>query len=149
MAPPARFPIRFTGFNRAMALFGIAPSRCRVEVDEAQLHVSMGWAFEMRAPLADVRVATLDHDRVLGWGAHGWRGTWLVNGSSTGLVRIDSRPAGTRDDDRLLGGCARPPGVGRRPAEARGGACCSWGHEPRWRGTFVRRRRLITRTAPG
>ena len=92
MAPPARFPIRFTGFNRAMALFGIAPSRCRVEVDEAQLHVSMGWAFEMRAPLADVRAATLDHDRVLGWGAHGWRGTWLVNGSSTGLVRIDFDP---------------------------------------------------------
>ena len=55
MAPPARFPIRFTGPNSAMGLLGIDPRRCRVEVDEAQLAVYLGWAFELHAPLADVQ----------------------------------------------------------------------------------------------
>ena len=27
-----------------------------------------------------------------GWGVHGWRGEWLVNGSSSGLVRIELDP---------------------------------------------------------
>jgi hypothetical protein len=31
---------------------------------------------------------------VLGWGAHGWRGQWLVNGSGQGLVRVTIDPAG-------------------------------------------------------
>ena len=30
---------------------------------------------------------------VLGWGVHGWRGRWLVNGSSKGLVRLEIDPA--------------------------------------------------------
>ena len=92
MAPPVRFPIRFTGANRAMGLLGIDPSACRVELDEAQLHVHMGWAFALHAPLADVVSAAPDHDRVTGWGVHGWRGTWLVNGSSSGIVRIELDP---------------------------------------------------------
>jgi hypothetical protein len=92
VAPPVRFPIRFTGANRAMGLLGIDPSTCRVELDEAQLHVHMGWAFTLHAPLADVASAAPDHDRVTGWGVHGWRGTWLVNGSSSGIVRIELDP---------------------------------------------------------
>lgn len=94
MSRPARFPIRFSGANRAMALLGLVPSQCRVELDEAQLHVCMGWAFTMHAPLADVRSAVLDDGAVWGWGAHGWRGQWLVNGSSSGIVRIELTPAG-------------------------------------------------------
>jgi len=90
---PARFPIRFTGANRAMALLGIVPSRCRVDVDEAQVHVQFSWAFRLHAPLTDVRSAALDHARVWAWGAHGWRGSWLVNGSSSGIVRVELEPA--------------------------------------------------------
>jgi hypothetical protein len=92
VAPPARFPIRFSGPNKGMAMLGIDPHACRVEVDEGQLSVYLGWAFRLRAPLADVRSAEPDPDRVWGWGAHGWRGTWLVNGSSSGLVRITLDP---------------------------------------------------------
>jgi hypothetical protein len=33
-----------------------------------------------------------DDGRVTGWGVHGWRGTWLVNGSADGLVRLDIDP---------------------------------------------------------
>ncbi|MFI5047336.1 MAG: hypothetical protein ACHQIG_09760 [Acidimicrobiia bacterium] len=89
-----RFPIRFNRVNQAMALLGIVPSRCRVDLDEAQLHVHLGWAFRLHAPLADVRAVAPDHGPVWGWGAHGWRGTWLVNGSSSGLVRIELDPPG-------------------------------------------------------
>jgi hypothetical protein len=89
-----RFPIRFTGANRLMALLGIVPSRCRVELDDDRLHVSFAWAFQMRAPLAAVRSAVPDTAPVLGWGAHGWCGTWLVNGSSSGIVRVELDPPG-------------------------------------------------------
>lgn len=87
------FPIRFSGVNQAMAVLGILPSRSRVEIDDREIRVSLGWVFRMVAPLESVRAVSLDHGRVLSWGAHGWRGQWLVNGSSRGLVRIELEPA--------------------------------------------------------
>jgi hypothetical protein len=126
MSMPARFPIRFTGANRAMVLLGIVPEQCRVEVDDGEMRVRMGWVFRLDAPRAHVRSATLDIDRVWGWGAHGWRGRWLVNGSSQGLVRIQfdppvrARTAGfavrverlrvsVEDPDRLVDALQAPP----------------------------------------
>jgi hypothetical protein len=94
MAMPARFPIRFTGANRAMALLGIAPDLCRVEVDDGEFRVRMAWAFRLDVARANVRAVVQDEHRVWGWGAHGWRGKWLVNGSSSGLVRIELDPPG-------------------------------------------------------
>jgi hypothetical protein len=91
---PARFPIRFTGLNHAMVLLGAVPEHCRVELDEGELRVRMSWFFSLDVPRANVRSAALDHGRVGGWGAHGWRGTWLVNGSSSGLVRVELDPPG-------------------------------------------------------
>jgi hypothetical protein len=75
-----------------MAVLGMSPAKSWVEVDEDRLRVRMGWAFELDAPLVNVADARPDHERVWGWGVHGWRGRWLVNGSSTRLVRIDFRP---------------------------------------------------------
>ncbi len=89
----ARFPIRFTGVNRMMGLMGMTPSRCYVEVDEQRVRVRMAIWFELDADRSVVRGAALDHDRVLGWGVHGWRGRWLVNGSSSGIVRISFEPS--------------------------------------------------------
>ena len=91
---PARFPIRFTGANRAMVLLGVDPDHCRVEVDDGEVRVRMGWLFSLDAPRVDVRSAAPDPGRVWGWGAHGWRGKWLVNGSSSGLVRVELDPPG-------------------------------------------------------
>jgi hypothetical protein len=34
-----------------------------------------------------------DNEAVTAWGVHGWRGSWLVNGSSSGLVRFEIEPA--------------------------------------------------------
>jgi hypothetical protein len=89
-----RFPIRFTGANRAMRVLGILPSRSWVEVSDAALRVRMGWAFSLDASRASVHAAEPDTARVRGWGVHGWRGRWLVNGSSSGIVRIDLEPRG-------------------------------------------------------
>lgn len=76
----ARFPIRFTGANRAMAVIGLLPGSCSVEVTDEAVAVRMGWAFRASIPRSSIRAVRDDHDRVGGWGAHGWRGTWLVNG---------------------------------------------------------------------
>jgi hypothetical protein len=90
----ATFPIRFTGINRAMAALGIGPRRSRVEIDGEVVHIRMGWAFRLRFDRSNVASAERDTGRVGGWGVHGWRGVWLVNGSSKGLVRIDlTQPA--------------------------------------------------------
>lgn len=75
-----------------MGLLGMSPGRSWVEVDDHTLRVRMGWAFKLDAPLDHVRDARSVHERVWGWGVHGWRGRWLVNGSSSGLVRIDLSP---------------------------------------------------------
>jgi hypothetical protein len=85
----ARFPIRFTGVNKAMALLGMGPRVSYVDVGADAVEVRMGWAFRATIPVSSIRSAVEDGDRVLGWGVHGWRGTWLVNGSSGGLVRIE------------------------------------------------------------
>jgi hypothetical protein len=91
MASPGteRFPIRFTGLNHLMAIAGMAPSRCYVEIDETELRVRMGAWFELDVPRDLVRSAAPDTGRVWGWGVHGWRDQWLVNGSSSGLVRVE------------------------------------------------------------
>ena len=45
---PARFPIRFTGANKAMVLLGVVPEHCRVEVDDGELRVRMAWLVQAR-----------------------------------------------------------------------------------------------------
>ena len=87
-----RFPIRFTGLNGAMRVLGLSPSGSWVELDDDRLRVRMGWAFKLDTARESIRDARLDHDRVWAWGVHGWRGRWLVNGSSSGIVRIDFAP---------------------------------------------------------
>ena len=86
----ARFPLRYDGVHRAMALAGMGPSRSWVELDDDWVRVRMGWAARADIPLERVDTVERDtHPRLLGWGVHGWRGSWLVNGSSKGIVRID------------------------------------------------------------
>jgi hypothetical protein len=92
--PGARFPIRFTGANRAMAVLGLTPAGSWVEVPGGRLLVRMGWAFSLDTPVEHVRTAEPYDGRVWGWGVHGWRGRWLVNGSSSGIVRIELNPPG-------------------------------------------------------
>jgi hypothetical protein len=89
---PSRFPIRFTGLNRAMLALGFPRRWCAVVVTSSTLEVRMSWAFHASVPLATVSSAAAYDKRVWAWGVHGWRGRWLVNGSSSGLVRITFDP---------------------------------------------------------
>jgi hypothetical protein len=89
-----RFPIRFTGANKAMTAIGMTRATSYVDVDDDDLRVRMGWGFRLAAPRSSVRRAVPDTDPVYGWGAHGWRGVWLVNGSSSGIVRVELDPPG-------------------------------------------------------
>jgi hypothetical protein len=88
----SRFPIRFTGLNRAMLVLGFPRRWCAVEVTDSTLEVRMSWAFHASVPLATVSSVAAYDKRVWAWGVHGWRGRWLVNGSSSGLVRITFDP---------------------------------------------------------
>jgi hypothetical protein len=92
MSSATRFPVRFTGVNRALAVLGMTSRNSFVDVTGDSVEVRMGWAFRVRFERSAITSAVLDHDRVLGWGVHGWRGKWLVNGSSSGLVRIELDP---------------------------------------------------------
>jgi hypothetical protein len=88
-------------FSRPMRVLLVpllaGPRRCKVLAGPDLLWVSMGvggWAFAAavrRSSIVDVRRV---EGPVWGWGAHGWRGRWLVNGSSRGLVRLTIVPAG-------------------------------------------------------
>ncbi|MDW8339456.1 MAG: hypothetical protein RMM28_09995, partial [Thermoleophilia bacterium] len=62
-----RFPIRFTGVNRALWALGLTPSRSWVEVDDETLRVRMGWAFRLDVPRAHVRHAARESRRVWSW----------------------------------------------------------------------------------
>jgi hypothetical protein len=88
-----RFAIRFTGANQMMGVVGMTPSRCYVDVDDTHVRVRMGMWFELDTERSVVRSAEPDHERVLGWGVHGWRDRWLVNGSSSGIVRLTLDPS--------------------------------------------------------
>ena len=74
------------------APLGLGPGNSDVTVDGDTLHVAMGWGFSADIPLASIKAATASDDRVLGWVVHGWRGRWLVNGSSHGIVELTIDP---------------------------------------------------------
>lgn len=71
---------------------GLGPTRSEVTIANGSLHVAMGWGFSADIPLASITAAKRSTDRVLGWGVHGWRGRWLVNGSSNGIVELTIDP---------------------------------------------------------
>src|SRR5450756_1498410 len=68
------------------------PAWSGVWVDRDAVRVQMGWGFRARIPRESVRAVARDSAAVTGWGVHGWRGRWLVNGSSAGMVRIKIEP---------------------------------------------------------
>lgn len=89
-----RFPILYTGANKAMVVLGLREANSYVDVGASEVTIHMGWAFRATVPRTSIASAEHDQDRVLGWGAHGWGGQWLVNGSSSNIVRFDVEPVG-------------------------------------------------------
>ena len=74
-------------------VIGMGPGHAGAWVSPTSVRVVMGWAFRVTIPRSAVREIPPDSEGVAAWGVHGWRGRWLVNGSSSGLVRFEIEPA--------------------------------------------------------
>jgi hypothetical protein len=89
-----RFRIRYSTLNAAiMGVLGVGRSRSWAEVGADHVVVRMGIGFRMTLP----RPAIVDARRLeryvwWGYGVHGWRGRWLVNGSGRGIVALSIDP---------------------------------------------------------
>ena len=98
------FTISFSRWMRALTIPLLAgPNHCRITVLPERIQVSMGvggWEFSADIDRSAIVEVTQASGRVWAWGAHGWRGRWLVNGSSRGLVRLTLDP---RQRGRCLG----------------------------------------------
>jgi len=92
MATNATFRFSFGFFGPLLSLLGMGPSFSRVELENDLLRVRMGWAFRARVPVHHITGTQLRSGLVGGIGVHGWRGRWLVNGATTGLVAITVDP---------------------------------------------------------
>ncbi len=90
--PVRRFPVRFTGANKTMALLNMRPTNCYLDVTEDLVEVRMSAYFRASIPRARIASVRDDEAAVWGWGVHGGFGTWLINGSSSGIVRIEVDP---------------------------------------------------------
>jgi hypothetical protein len=95
-----QFPLSFNRLMRVLMTPMLAGRRyCHVTVSADHFDVRMGvggWAFAAKIPRTAIVESAEVSGPVWGWGAHGWRGRWLVNGSSRGLVslRVDPRARG-------------------------------------------------------
>lgn len=88
-----RFEFRYDRWcGWLLGLLGSGRRFSRVIVSETVLDVQLGMAFRGNIPTSSIQSARQWTGRVLGWGAHGWRGRWLVNGSSTGIVVLEVDP---------------------------------------------------------
>ncbi len=87
----ATYPIsQAKWFKPLGAVFGGAHGA--VEVGSDEVKVRFGAMFRASIPRSAIRGAQAATGPTLGWGAHGWRGRWLVNGSSQGRVTITIDP---------------------------------------------------------
>jgi len=91
-----RFSFNYDAAGSLIRLFGLGERSSWISISPHELHVHMGWAFDVTIP----RGAIIRAERVqspqgfgsmlIGWGVHtNFNGTWYVNGSQTNLVRVD------------------------------------------------------------
>jgi hypothetical protein len=90
---PRQIPIRYGRLAPLFVLLGMSKLSSHLVVDDEQLAVRMSWAFNATIPRASITGAAVEPRRVW-WsiGVHGWRGRWLVNGASDGIVWISIDP---------------------------------------------------------
>ena len=87
------FDIDYSRGNRTlMGLIGVGPRFSGVVIDDEHVRVRMGWGFYAHIPLASIQRVGTTVRPFFAWGAHGWRGRWLVNGSSKGIVALEIDP---------------------------------------------------------
>jgi hypothetical protein len=95
MAPPRSFPIRYSKVSRwFFTPLRLGAGHAKVELTDDALRVGMGWAFRATIPRRSIRRAALHRDVWWAIGVHSDRRfkSWLVNGSSQGIVFLDLLP---------------------------------------------------------
>ncbi len=93
MSATQSFPILYGALRPLLVVLGMGPRFSGVALDDAELHVKMGWAFRARVPRSAITGARVVTGTVGGIGVHGWRGRWLVIGWMDGIGGIDIDPA--------------------------------------------------------
>ncbi len=93
MTSTASFPFRYGALRPLLVVLGMGPGLSHVELDSDTLRVRMGWAFRAAIPVSHITAVQQRSGPVGGIGVHGWRGRWLVNGTTTGLVAISIDPS--------------------------------------------------------
>ena len=92
MASTQEVPIRYGVFRPLLSVLGGGPGFSGVSLDGDRLRARMGWMFRADVPMASITGAERHRGLVGGIGVHGWRGTWLVNGSAKGVVSVHIDP---------------------------------------------------------
>jgi spermidine synthase len=93
MGDSRTFAFLYGAFKPLLVVLGMGPGLSVVELNDEELHVRMGWAFQARIPRAAITGARPVSGTVGGIGVHGWRGRWLVNGSMDRIVAVDIDPS--------------------------------------------------------
>ncbi|GAB6904038.1 hypothetical protein [Kineosporia succinea] len=89
MAEDRAFRIAYArGMRLLLGALACGPSVSGIVVSDESVRVWMGWAFQATIPRHAIAAADLEERAVISIGVHGWRGTWLVNGTTRQLVRI-------------------------------------------------------------
>jgi hypothetical protein len=89
----AHSDIGYSRGNRFLiGLIGLGQRFSRLVIDDKDVRVRMRWG--IHAPIPPVRIQRVGTtvQPFFAWGAHGWRGRWLVNGSSEGIVALENDP---------------------------------------------------------
>ncbi len=94
MVGTGSFPFSYGVFRLLLSVLGMGPAFSGVELGDGTLRVRMGWAFRASVPVQHITGARPRTGLVGGIGVHGWKGRWLVNGATTGLVQIAVDPPG-------------------------------------------------------
>ena len=94
------FAFRYGLLRALLVLIGLGPKFTRVVFRERVLEVRFGYGFRAEIPFSAIFNAKPEPGMISGIGVHGWRGSWLVNGSAWGLVGFD---LDQKVDARVLG----------------------------------------------
>jgi hypothetical protein len=88
------FPLSYSSVLLPLfTVIGLGPRQSGAWVSQESVRVVMGWGFRSTFPRSSVQKIGPESEAVMAWGVHGWGGRWLVNGSSSGVVRVDIEPA--------------------------------------------------------
>jgi hypothetical protein len=91
VGPARTFTIRQHPGMRALA-WPLGGGHGAVVVDDTEVRVRHGVMFRAAIPRSSLGPPHRYEGKVYSWGVHGWRGRWLVNGSSAGIVVLPLDP---------------------------------------------------------